>query len=173
MIINILPEDDSKFFIELVAHIKSPIAKIKALEEFKNNNFEPTKDITTKLSEENKALLNDYLTNHQETLIFALMTQNKTIKLQQPIKNSPYSVITRITPDDYTIQYTSIINNDYPELETDLTTLDIFNENDISNNNPSYIKSYIYGDPFNEDFTLVKKTSFTDITNMISNECEK
>lgn len=62
----------------------------------------------------------------------------------------------------------SVLKRKDSDIEFDLTLVDTY-ELDIDKSKEPYIKSYLYGNPYDEEWEYVQKTNFSDIDDVIKN----
>ena len=62
----------------------------------------------------------------------------------------------------------SVLKRKDSDIEFDLTLIDTY-ELDIDKSKEPYIKSYLYGNPYDEDWEYIQKTNFSDIDDVIEN----
>lgn len=63
---------------------------------------------------------------------------------------------------------TSVLKRKDSDIEFDLTLVDTY-ELDSDKSKELYIKSYLYGNPYDEDWEYVQKTNFSSIDDVIEN----
>lgn len=121
-------------------------------------------------------ILKNILTHQQESLLLYFATKNQndntySINFEQSITNE-LSVITKlmINPIFDQLQSTFIKHKDC-DIEFDLTYIDKYQEDD--NKPMAYVTSYLYGNPYLEEWENRHRTYFHDIKNVINNENEE
>lgn len=140
-----------------------------------NKDDDDFKNIYDKHYDKIKKIINE----HPEQLLLHFATydpQNKShAAFVTPISND-FDCITYIrknrtpdpTPVASAIAVASVLKRKDSDIEFDLTLVDTY---DLDNENPypPGVKSYVYGDPYNEDWTHVEKTNFSNIDDVIKN----
>lgn len=121
-------------------------------------------------------ILKNILTHQQESLLLYFATKNQndntySINFEQSITNE-LSVITKlmINPIFDQLQSTFIKHKDC-NIEFDLTYIDKYQEDE--HKPMTYVTSYLYGNPYSEDWNERRRTYFHDIKNVINNENEE
>ena len=117
--------------------------------------------------------IRDIIENHPEQLLLHFATydtQNTShAAFVTPISND-FDCITYIrkNKDLNPTAVASILKRKDSDIEFDLTLVDTYELNSNSLQEP-YIKSYLYGNPYDEDWEYVQKTNFSDIDDVIKN----
>lgn len=157
---------------------KNPIFKLVTL-----YNIFSTQDKTTlynmlSIHDESKPFdeqtaheIRDIIENHPEQLLLHFATYN-------PQNTSHAAFVTPISEDFDCVTYVrknrtldptavaSILKRKDSDIEFDLTLVDTY-ELDIDKSQEPYIKSYLYGNPYDEDWEYVQKTNFSAIDKVI------
>lgn len=124
-------------------------------------------------------IIKDIIKNHPEQLLlhFATYDPKNTshAAFVTPISEN-FDCITYIrknhtpnpTPVASAIAVASVLKRKDSDIEFDLTLVDTYQLNSDKSKEP-YIKSYLYGNPYDEDWEYVQKTNFSDIADVIEN----
>lgn len=117
--------------------------------------------------------IRDIIENQPEQLLLHFATYDST-------NTSHAAFVTPILDDFDCITYirknrtldptavASVLKRKDSDIEFDLTLVDTY-ELDIDKSQEPYIKSYLYGNPYDEDWEYVQKTNFSDIDDVITN----
>jgi hypothetical protein len=148
---------------------KNPISIISNLKFIFDNHQE-----SNYFSDETAAIIRNIMTNHPEQLLLHFATYNddneRHAAFVTPISDD-FDCITYIRKNknlDPTA-VASVLKRKDSDIEFDLTLVDTFNLNDDDNSNPPSIDSYLYGNPYSEDWQYKKTTYFNHIDNVIKN----
>lgn len=159
---------------------KNPIFKLVTLYNIFSTHDKTTLYNMLSVHDESKPLdeqtaheIRDIIENHPEQLLLHFATYD-------PQNTSHAAFVTPISEDFDCITYirkhrdldptavTSVLKRKDSELEFDLTLVDTY-ELDSNSLQEPYIKSYLYGNPYDEDWEYVQKTNFSDIDDIIKN----
>ena len=145
---------------------KNPISIISNLKFIFDNHQE-----SNYFSDESANIVREIMTNHPEQLLLHFATYDddnqRHAAFVTPISND-FDCITYIRKNknlDPTA-VASVLKRKDSDIEFDLTLVDTY-ELDIDKSKESYIKSYLYGNPYDEDWEYVQKTNFVDIDEVI------
>lgn len=151
----------------------TPIDQLIILTNKLNN---PTSNIHLSEPKTTVDILKNILTHQQESLLLYFATKNQndntySINFEQSITNE-LSVITKlmINPIFDQLQSTFIKHKDC-DIEFDLTYIDKYQEDDRKP--MAYVTSYLYGNPYLEEWENRHRTYFHDIKNVINNDNEE
>lgn len=145
---------------------KNPISIISNLKFIFDNHQE-----SNYFSDETAEIIRDVMTNHPEQLLLHFATYDDNNKRHA-------AFVTPISDDFDCITYirknhsfdptavTSVLKRKDSDIEFDLTLVDTFNLND-DNSNPPSIDSYLYGNPYCDDWQYKKTSYFNHIDNVI------
>lgn len=147
---------------------KNPISIISNLKFIFDNHQE-----SNYFSDESANIVREIMTNHPEQLLLHFATYDddneRHAAFVTPISNN-FDCITYIRKNknlDPTA-VASVLKRKDSDIEFDLTLVDTY-ELDIDKSQEPYIKSYLYGNPYDEDWEYVQKTNFSDIDDVIKN----
>lgn len=147
---------------------KNPISIISNLKFIFDNHQE-----SIYFSDESADIVRDIMTNHPEQLLLHFATHDddnqRHAAFVTPISDN-FDCITYIRKNhnfDPTA-VASVLKRKDSDIEFDLTLIDTY-ELDIDKSKELYIKSYLYGNPYDEDWEYVQKTNFSDIDEVIKN----
>ena len=158
--------------------------QIKLIQKVKTKSNNPIDQLTevqkamaksTKLSPTDVIALETLFDTQPESVLlyFASKQYDDYISIQTPITDK-LDLITKITTDNIldSRQSTWLKHKD-SDIKFDLTLIDLYQDNDnTEDENPpkQYITSYLYGEPYSEDWTERKQTLFCDIEDVIKTE---
>ena len=148
---------------------KNPISIISNLKFIFDNHQE-----SNYFSDETAEIIRDIMINHPEQLLLHFATYDD---------NSRHAVfVTPISDDFDCVTYirknknfdptavASILKRKDSDIEFDLTLVDTYTlDYNQSPQNP-FIQSYLYGNPYDEEWTYVQRTNFSSIDEVIKNE---
>lgn len=147
---------------------KNPISIISNLKFIFDNHQE-----SIYFSDESADIVRDIMKNHPEQLLLHFATYDddneRHAAFVTPISQN-FDCITYIRKNknfDPTA-VASVLKRKDSDIEFDLTLVDTYD----LNNDESYphgVKSYLYGNPYEEDWQHVEKTNFSSIDDMIEN----
>lgn len=147
---------------------KNPISIISNLKFIFDNHQE-----SIYFSDESAYIVRDIMTNHPERLLLHFATYDddneRHAAFVTPISDD-FDCITYIRKNknfDPTA-VASVLKRKDSDIEFDLTLVDTY-ELDTNNTQEPYIKSYLYGNPYDEDWEHVQKTNFSSIDDIIEN----
>lgn len=147
---------------------KNPISIISNLKFIFDNHQE-----SIYFSDESADIVRDIMTNHPEQLLLHFATHDddnqRHAAFVTPISDN-FDCITYIRKNhnfDPTA-IASVLKRKDSDIEFDLTLVDTY-ELDIDKSKEPYIKSYLYGNPYDEDWEYVQKTNFSAIDEVIKN----
>lgn len=147
---------------------KNPISIISNLKFIFDNHQE-----SNYFSDESANIVREIMTNHPEQLLLHFATYDgdneRHAAFVTQISNN-FDCITYIRKNknlDPTA-VASVLKRKDSDIEFDLTLVDTY-ELDIDKSQEPYIKSYLYGNPYDEDWEYVQKTNFSDIDDVIKN----
>ena len=138
--------------------------------------------LVTKAKEEVSKEYTDFLViyeNQPKALLLYFAShfyQGDAIKIKTPI-NENISLISQIETDPHINQKqcTYLLHKD-SDIQFDLTYIDTYQEPDenIDDDDESIrtVASYLYGNPYSEDWTEQKRTKLDDIEKVIQSECD-
>ena len=145
---------------------KNPISIISNLKFIFDNHQE-----SNYFSDESANIVRDIMTNHPEQLLLHFATYDddneRHAAFVTPISDD-FDCITYIRKNknfDPTA-VASVLKRKDSDIEFDLTLVDTY-ELDIDKSKEPYVKSYLYGNPYDEDWEYVQKTNFSDINDVI------
>ena len=148
---------------------KNPMSIISNLKFIFDNHQE-----SNYFNDETAAIIRNIMTNHPEQLLLHFATYDddneRHAAFVTPISDD-FDCITYIRKNknlDPTA-VASVLKRKDSDIEFDLTLVDTFNLNDDDNSNPPSIDSYLYGNPYSEDWQYKKTTYFNHIDNLIRN----
>ena len=154
----------------------SHMTPIDQLIRLKNKLNNPTSNIHLSEPKTTVDILKNILTHQQESLLLYFATKNQndntySINFEQSITNE-LSVITKliINPIFDQLQSTVIKHKDC-DIEFDLTYIDKYQEDE--HKPMAYVTSYLYGNPYLEEWENRHRTYFHDIKNVINNDNEE
>lgn len=145
---------------------KNPISIISNLKFIFDNHQE-----SNYFSDESANIVREIMTNHPEQLLLHFATYDDDNERHA-------AFITPISDDFDCITYirknhnldptavASVLKRKDSDIEFDLTLVDSY-ELDIDKSKEPYIKSYLYGNPYDEDWEYVQKTNFSAIDEVI------
>lgn len=145
---------------------KNPISIISNLKFIFDNHQD-----SNYFSDESANIIRDIMTNHPEQLLLHFATYDDDNKRHA-------AFVTPISDDFDCITYirknknfdptavASVLKRRDSDIEFDLTLVDTY-ELDIDKSKEPYIKSYLYGNPYDEDWEYVQKTNFSAIDEVI------
>ena len=153
----------------------TPIDKLIHLTKFVNSDADCiySNDEYYHVSSITSNIIKDIIENHPEQLLLHFATYD-------PQNTSHAAFVTPISDDFDCITYirknhnldptavASVLKRKDSDIEFDLTLVDTY-ELDIDKSKEPYIKSYLYGNPYDEDWEYVQKTNFSDIDDVIKN----
>lgn len=159
----------------------NPIDKLAHLTKFVNSDSDCiySNDEYYHVSSITSKIIKDIIENQPEQLLLHFATYDPTntshAAFVTPISNN-FDCITYIrknrtpdpTPVASAIAVASVLKRKDSDIEFDLTLVNTFNLND-DNSNPPSIDSYLYGNPYSEDWQYKKTTYFNHIDNVIKN----
>lgn len=147
---------------------KNPISIISNLKFIFDNHQE-----SNYFSDETAEIIRDIITNHPEQLLLHFATYDddneRHAAFVTPISDN-FDCITYIRKNknlDPTA-VASVLKRKDSDIEFDLTLVDTY-ELKYDNSQEPYIKSYLYGNPYDEDWEYVQKTNFSSIDDVIEN----
>lgn len=147
---------------------KNPMSIISNLKFIFDNHQE-----SNYFNDETAAIIRNIMTNHPEQLLLHFATYDddneRHAAFVTPISDN-FDCITYIRKNknlDPTA-VASVLKRKDSDIEFDLTLIDTFNLND-DNSNPPSLDSYLYGNPYSEDWQYKKTTYFNHIDNVIKN----
>lgn len=147
---------------------KNPISIISNLKFIFDNHQE-----SNYFSDETAEIIRDIITNHPEQLLLHFATYDddneRHAAFVTPISDN-FDCITYIRKNknlDPTA-VASVLKRKDSDIEFDLTLVDTY-ELKYDNSQEPYIKSYLYGNPYDEDWEYVQKTNFSSIDYVIEN----
>lgn len=147
---------------------KNPISIISNLKFIFDNHQE-----SNYFSDESANIIKDIMTNHPEQLLLHFATYDddneRHAAFVTPISDN-FDCITYIRKNHNfnPTAVASVLKRKDSDIEFDLTLVDTY-ELDSNNSQEPYIKSYLYGNPYDEDWEYVQKTNFSDINDVIKN----
>lgn len=147
---------------------KNPISIISNLKFIFDNHQE-----SNYFSDESANIVREIMTNHPEQLLLHFATYDddnqRHAAFVTPISND-FDCITYIrkNKDLDPTAVASVLKRKDSDIEFDLTLVDTY-ELDIDKSQEPYIKSYLYGNPYDEEWEYVQKTNFSDIDDVIKN----
>lgn len=148
---------------------KNPMSIISNLKFIFDNHQE-----SNYFNDETAAIIRNIMTNHPEQLLLHFATYDddneRHAAFVTPISDD-FDCITYIRKNrsfDPTA-VTSVLKRKDSDIEFDLTLVDTFNLNDDNNSNPPSIDSYLYGNPYSEDWQYKQTSYFNHIDNVIKN----
>lgn len=147
---------------------KNPISIISNLKFIFDNHQE-----SNYFSDESANIVREIMTNHPEQLLLHFATYDddnqRHAAFVTPISND-FDCITYIrkNKDLDPTAVASVLKRKDSDIEFDLTLVDTY-ELDIDKSKEPYIKSYLYGNPYDEEWEYVQKTNFSDIDDVIKN----
>lgn len=148
---------------------KNPMSIISNLKFIFDNHQE-----SNYFNDETAAIIRNIMTNHPKQLLLHFATYDddneRHAAFVTPISDD-FDCITYIRKNknlDPTA-VASVLKRKDSDIEFDLTLVDTFNLNDDDNSNPPSIDSYLYGNPYSEDWQYKKTTYFNHIDNVIKN----
>lgn len=145
---------------------KNPISKIISLQFIFDNHIE-----SKYFDEQTAYKIRDIIQNQPEQLLLHFATYD-------PQNTSHAKFITPISDDFDCVTYirknrtldptaiASVLKRKDSDIEFDLTLIDTY-ELDYNSSQEQYIKSYLYGNPYDEDWEYVQKTNFSAIDEVI------
>ena len=145
---------------------KNPISIISNLKFIFDNHQE-----SNYFSDESANIVREIMTNHPEQLLLHFATYDddnqRHAAFVTPISND-FDCITYIrkNKDLDPTAVASVLKRKDSDIEFDLTLVDTY-ELDIDKSKEPYIKSYLYGNPYDEEWEYVQKTNFSDINDVI------
>lgn len=164
---------------EIISHykIEDPIIKLIKLKRIFDKNTTYVYDIDEhnfqNIYDKHYNKIKDIIENHPEQLLLHFATYDPQIPSHAafvtPILEN-FDCITYIRKhrDLDPTAVASVLKRKDSDIEFDLTLVDTY-ELDIDKSKEPYIKSYLYGNPYDEDWEYVQKTNFSDINNVIKN----
>lgn len=148
---------------------KNPMSIISNLKFIFDNHQE-----SNYFNDKTAAIIRNIMTNHPEQLLLHFATYDddneRHAAFVTPISDD-FDCVTYIRKNknlDPTA-VASVLKRKDSDIEFDLTLVDTFNLNDDDNSNPPSIDSYLYGNPYSEDWQYKKTTYFNHIDNVIKN----
>lgn len=152
----------------------NPIDKLNHLTKFVNSDSDCiySNDEYHHVSSITSNIIKDIIENNPERILLHFATYD-------PQNTSHAAFVTPISDDFDCITYirknrtldptavASILKRKDSDIEFDLTLVDTFNLDDDDNSNPPSIDSYLYGNPFSEDWQYKKTTYFNHIDTVI------
>lgn len=145
---------------------KNPISIISNLKFIFDNHHE-----SNYFSDETANIVREIMTNHPEQLLLHFATYDddnqRHAAFVTPISDD-FDCITYIRKNrsfDPTA-VASVLKRKDSDIEFDLTLVDTY-ELDIDKSKEPYVKSYLYGNPYDEDWEYVQKTNFSAIDEVI------
>lgn len=148
---------------------KNPMSIISNLKFIFDNHQE-----SNYFNDETAAIIRNIMTNHPKQLLLHFATYDddneRHAAFVTPISDD-FDCITYIRKNknlDPTA-VASVLKRKDSDIEFDLTLVDTVNLNDDDNSNPPSIDSYLYGNPYSEDWQYKKTTYFNHIDNVIKN----
>ena len=148
---------------------KNPISIISNLKFIFDNHQE-----SNYFSDETAEIIRDIMTNHPEQLLLHFATYDD---------NSRHAAfVTPISDDFDCITYirknknfdptavASILKRKDSDIEFDLTLVDTYSLDYNQSPQTPFIQSYLYGNPYDEEWTYVQRTNFSSIDEVIKNE---
>lgn len=147
---------------------KNPISIISNLKFIFDNHQE-----SNYFSDETAEIIRDIITNHPEQLLLHFATYDddnrRHAAFVTPISDD-FDCVTYIRKNRSfdTTAVASVLKRKDSDIEFDLTLVDTY-ELDNKDSYPPGIKSYLYGNPYDEDWTHVEKTNFSSIDDIIKN----
>lgn len=147
---------------------KNPISIISNLKFIFDNHQE-----SIYFSDETANIVKNIMTNNPEQLLLHFATHDddnqRHASFVTPISDN-FDCITYIRKNhnfDPTA-VASVLKRKDSDIEFDLTLVDTY-ELDSDKSKEPYIKSYLYGNPYDEDWEYVQKTNFSSIDDIIKN----
>ena len=147
---------------------KNPISIISNLKFIFDNHQE-----SNYFSDESANIVREIMTYHPEQLLLHFATYDddneRHAAFITPISEN-FDCITYIRKN-HNLDPTavaSVLKRKDSDIEFDLTLVDTY-ELDIDKSKEPYIKSYLYGNPYDEEWEYVQKTNFSDIDDVIKN----
>jgi len=147
---------------------KNPISIISNLKFIFDNHQE-----SIYFSDESADIVRDIMKNHPEQLLLHFATYDddneRHAAFVTPISQN-FDCITYIRKNknfDPTA-VASVLKRKDSDIEFDLTLVDTYDLNNDESYPPG-VKSYLYGNPYEEDWQHVEKTNFSSIDDMIEN----
>ena len=151
----------------------NPIDKLNHLTKFINSDSDCiySNDEYYHVSSITSNIIKDIIENNPEQLLLHFATYDST-------NTSHAAFVTPISEDFDCVTYirknknldptaiASVLKRKDSDIEFDLTLVDTY-ELDIDKSKEPYIKSYLYGNPCDEDWEYVQKTNFADINEVI------
>ena len=162
---------------EIISHykIEDPIIKLIKLKRIFDKNTTYVYDIDEhnfqNIYDKHYNKIKDIIENHPEQLLLHFATydpQNPSHAAFVTPISEDFDCITMIRKhqDLDPTAVASVLKRKDSELEFDLTLVDTFNLDDDTSNPPS-IDSYLYGNPYSEDWQYKKTSYFNHIDNVI------
>ena len=148
---------------------KNPISIISNLKFIFDNHQE-----SNYFSDESANIVREIMTNHPEQLLLHFATYDddnqRHAAFVTPISND-FDCITYIrkNKDLDPTAVASVLKRKDSDIEFDLTLVDTY-ELDIDKSQEPYIKSYLYGNPYDEEWEYVQKTNFSAVNDAIKND---
>ena len=145
---------------------KNPISIISNLKFIFDNHQE-----SNYFSDESADIVREIMTNHPEQLLLHFATYDddnqRHAAFVTPISDD-FDCITYIRKNNNfdPTAVASVLKRKDSDIEFDLTLVDTY-ELDIDKSKEPYIKSYLYGNPYDEDWEYVQKTNFSAIDEVI------
>lgn len=146
---------------------KNPISIISNLKFIFDNHQE-----SNYFSDESANIVRDIMTNHPEQLLLHFATHDddnqRHAAFVTPISEN-FDCITYIRKNhnfDPTA-VASVLKRKDSDIEFDLTLVDTYNLDYNNSSEEPYIQSYLYGNPYDEDWTSEQRTNFSTIDEVI------
>ena len=111
--------------------------------------------------------------NNPESLLlyFASEGDPNWIKIAVPINDQLDFVTGLTTTTEYNAWQGTYLHHKESDMDFDLTYIDAYQGDDTEHddNTVRFVKSYLYGNPYSEDWTESKRTDLADVYNVVDN----
>lgn len=173
--IKFLKPEIAESIEEITSHFSdvNPIDKLNHLKKFINSesDFIYSNDEYYYVSSITSEIIKDIIENHPEQLLLHFATYNPTntshAEFITPISEK-IDCITTIRKNQTwePCAVSSILMRKDSDIEFDLTMIDT---HDFNEEGKHFIKTYLFGNPYSEDWQHVEKTNFSSIDDVIEN----
>lgn len=115
--------------------------------------------------------------HNPESLLLYFASKGNTywIKIAVPVNDQLDLVTSLATTTEYNAWQGTYLHHKESDMNFDLTYIDAYQDDDTEDddNKVHFVKSYLYGNPYSEDWTEFNRTDFTDIYTVVDNNRDK
>ena len=115
--------------------------------------------------------------NSPESLLLYFASKGDTdwIKIAVPVNRQLDLVTGLATTTEYNAWQGTYLYHKESHMDFDLTYIDAYQDDDTEHDDDKvrFVKSYLYGDPYSEDWSASKRTDFADIYTVVDNNRDK